>query len=58
MPCDPDALLTVAIDGTDEAHVTYVVTLSNVPSENVPVATNCCEPKSGIAAVAGVTSIL
>lgn len=49
--------LTV-IDATlvfDEVHVAVPVMSCVVPSENVPVAVNCCKVPSGIDGLAGVT---
>jgi len=40
-PCEPGALLIVAIPASDEPQVTDVVTLRLLLSANVPVAVNC-----------------
>lgn len=47
-----DAILVV-----DELHVTVLVMSCVVPSENVPLAANCCKVPSEIDGVAGVTAI-
>jgi hypothetical protein len=41
----------------DELHVTVPVMFCVVPSENVPVAVNCCKVPRGMDALAGLTAI-
>jgi hypothetical protein len=57
-PLDPVALDTDAMAGADEDHVTAAVTSWSVPSVYLPVAVNASVLPRGIAAAAGVTSML
>ena len=52
----PVALLTVATPVSVEFQVTSDVMSFVVPSENVPVAKNCCSSPAGMLGIAGVTS--
>ena len=54
-PCEPPALLMVAVAGVAEAHVAVVVRFWVVASVYVPVAVNCCFKPFAIEGVAGVT---
>lgn len=56
-PVDPDALLIVATEATDELHVTDAVTSFVLPSVYVPVAVNCLVAPTAMLALAGVTAI-
>lgn len=56
-PLEPAALLTVAIDGSDEVQVTCEVRFWVEWSENTPVAVNCAEVPLATLGVGGVTSI-
>ena len=49
--------LIVATDGVAEAQVTGLVRFCVVPSENVPVAVNCCVRPLAMLGFAGVTAI-
>jgi hypothetical protein len=48
---------TVATVVADEVHVALAVILPLVPSENVPVAVNCCVAPTGTDAFCGVNAI-
>jgi hypothetical protein len=50
-------VLTVATDALDEVQVTCVLMSRLVPSEYVPVATNCWVPPAGTLGLSGVTDI-
>ena len=56
-PCEPDALETVATEGFDEAHVTWLVRSSVELSEKVPMAMNCSVAFVAILGLAGITMI-
>ena len=49
--------VTVTTEGLDEAQVTCVVISWLVPSEYLPMATNCCPNPAGTLGLAGVTAI-
>ena len=53
----PDVLLTVAVAGVAEFHVTSSVTSCVLLSVNVPVAVNCCVLPNAMEGVAGVTAM-
>ena len=56
-PNEPSSLLIVTTPGLIEFQVTEVVMSCVVPSENVPVAVNCCVVPFAIEELFGVTSI-
>ena len=51
------ALLMVRTREADDVHVAEAVTSCDVPSEKVPVATNCCVPPRGMLVFPGVTAM-
>src|SRR5579859_1869705 len=55
MPSASPVVLIVAIVGADDFHVTVPETFAVLPSEKVPVATNCWVCPTRIEAVVGVT---
>jgi hypothetical protein len=56
-PCEPPALLMLAMVVDDEPHVTVVVRFCVEPSEYVPVAVNCLVVPSAILGLAGVIAM-
>jgi hypothetical protein len=56
-PCEPAALLIVAVAGVAEPHVTVVVRSCVELSVYTPVAVNCCVRPLAILGRAGVTPI-
>ena len=54
-PCEPAALLIVAVEGSPDPQVTCVVRFWVLLSENVPVAVYCCDVPFGIVDCAGAT---
>lgn len=56
-PLDPGALLIVAIEVSEELHVTSVVISLVLPSEYVPVAAYCIEVPNTATRFSGVTFI-
>lgn len=57
LPAEPAALLTVAIDGDDELHITAFVIFWVLLSENIPVAVNCCIVPTATVGFEGVTAM-
>jgi hypothetical protein len=55
--CASPALLMIAVDGVSDDHVAVLVKFCVVPSENVPVAVNCCWVPRAIEGVCGVIEI-
>jgi len=54
-PCDPEALLMVAIAAGLDVHVTLAVRFCWLLSVKVPVAMNCCAATGKTTELAGVT---
>jgi hypothetical protein len=53
----PELAFTVALAGVPEVHVTILVKLAVLVSENVPVAVNCCVSPLGMLGEFGVTAM-
>ena len=53
----PELALIVALAWAPDVHVTVLVKLTVLVSENVPVAVNCCVSPAGTLGVFGVTAM-